>query len=129
MDREDIILDFIKNTIISLKEVLKPDEIKTLCDAYVEIKQCEPTYKEYLKDIVSSAEAEEAEKEEENKAELLDELERTTNKMQEYEDTIVDALEYIARLDGESMDAENIYEIERILKNESEHNHIPFIDL
>ena len=42
MSREDIILDFIKNTIISLKDVLKPDEIKTLCDAYVEVKQCEP---------------------------------------------------------------------------------------
>lgn len=124
MSREDIILDFIKNTIISLKDVLKPDEIKTLCDAYVEIKQCEPTYKEYLKDIVSSAKAED----EEDNEDLLDELERATNKMQEYEDTIVDALEYIARLDGESMDAEHIYEIEKILKNESEHNHIPFID-
>ena len=112
MSREDIILDFIKNTIISLKDVLKPDEIKTLCDAYVEIKQCEPTYKEYLKDIVSSAKAED----EEDNEDLLDELERATNKMQEYEDTIVDALEYIARLDGESMDAEHIYEIEKILK-------------
>lgn len=110
MDRENIILDFIKNTIISLKDVLKPDEIKTLCDAYVEIKQCEPTYKEYLKDIVSSAEAEE------DNEDLLEELERATNKMQEYEDTIVDALEYIARLDGGSMDAEHIYEIEKILK-------------
>lgn len=46
MSREEIILDFIKNTIISLKDVLKPDELKTLCDAYVEIKQCEPK-KEY----------------------------------------------------------------------------------
>lgn len=124
MNREEIILDFIKNTIISLKDVLKPDEIKTLCDAYVEIKQCEPTYKDFLKDIVSSAEADN----EEDNEDLLEELEKVTNRMQEYEDTIVDALEYIARLDGESMDAEHIYEIERILKNESEHNHIPFID-
>ena len=114
MSREDIILDFIKNTIISLKDVLKPDEIKTLCDAYVEIKQCEPTYKEYLKDIVASAEAEENDKE--DNEDLLEELERAINKMQEYEDTIVDALEYIARLDGGSMDAEHIYEIEKILK-------------
>lgn len=126
MNREDIILDFIKNTIITLKDVLKPDEIKTLCDAYVEIKQCEPTYKEYLKDI-ASVDFTPEENNEENNENLLDELEKVTNRMQEYEDTIVDALEYIARLDGESMDAENIYEIERILKNESEHNHIPFV--
>lgn len=122
MSREEIILDFIKNTIISLKDVLKPDEIKILCDAYVEIKKCEPTYKDFLRDIVS--ENDDAENyDTENYGKII---ERLADEKQEYENEIVDALEYIARIDGESPTSENVFDIERILKGEN--NHIPRID-